>query len=135
MSEQEIIRIIRRRYPEAEAIYLFGTYGTADKREESDVDVALLLSPREAKAAASLAMSECREALEEALGRSVDLINLRRVDTVFQREIIAEGRIIYNASQNAVEVFEMLVMSLYQKLNEERAEILKDIYQDGRIVE
>ena len=134
MSEKKIISIILRFYPETEAIYLFGTYGTADEQKESDVDIALLLPPREAKSAGGLAMSDCRLALEEALKRTVDLINLRAVNTVFQHEIIQEGRVIYDAAENAIDVFEMLVMSLYQKLNEERAEILKDIFREGRTI-
>ena len=134
MNEEEIISIISRFYPEAEAIYLFGTYGTEDEQKESDVDIALLMPPREAKSAGSLAMSGCREALEAAIQRTVDLINLRAVNTVFQHEIINEGRVIYNKSEYALDNYEMIVMSLYQKLNEERADILKEIFQDGRII-
>jgi uncharacterized protein len=53
----------------------------------------------------------------------VDLINLRETNTVFQNEIITEGRLICMTDESATDAFEMNVMSAYQKLNEERAGI------------
>jgi len=121
-------------YPELQAIYVFGGYGAGEERPDSDVDLALLLPPQRAKAAGDLALCELRFEFESLLGREVDLINLRRVNTVFQHEIIQEGRTIYRRDEYEVESFEMVVMSLYQKLNEERAEILREIFTSGRIV-
>jgi len=119
-----ITPIILRHYPAVQGIYLFGSYGTADEWPDSDVDLALLLPPAQAKAAKSLALSQCRFELEDALGKEVDLLNARQVSTVFQKEIIFGGRLLYCADQYAVDEFEMLVISYYQKLNEERREIL-----------
>jgi hypothetical protein len=56
------------------------------------------------------------------------------VNTVFQNEIIQEGRVIYRQNEYAVDEFEMNVVSFYQKLNEERAGILEDILKTGRIL-
>lgn len=134
MNAGPIVETVRRYYPEVEAVYLFGSHGTPDAREDSDVDIALLLPPAEAKAAGGLYHSKCREELERVLSRPVDLINLRRVNTVFRHEIVWEGRIIYQRSEFAVDEFEMLTMSFYQKLNEERAEILAEIQRTGRIL-
>lgn len=64
--------------------------------------------------------------LTTALGRDVVLLNARLVTTVFQMAIIF-GELIYCANRYAVDEFEMLTMSYYQKLNEERAEILADL--------
>ncbi|MBZ0155434.1 MAG: nucleotidyltransferase domain-containing protein [Alphaproteobacteria bacterium] len=134
MSSEAIVKTILSFYPDVEAIYLFGTYLTPDEHKESDVDIAVLFSPGKARTVKNLAMSECRFALEDALKRAVDLINLRMVNTVFQNEIIQEGRIIYRQNDYAVDTFEMLVLSSYQKLNEERAAILEDILETGRIL-
>lgn len=135
MSIVYIKDIILRFYPYVEAIYLFGTYGTNDECPESDVDIAVLLPMDEAKKAGSLFMCECKQVLEDILKRTVDLINIRVQNTVFQHEIITEGRIIFNNNEYAVDLFEMHVMSLYQKLNEERANILEEIYKTGRILQ
>jgi predicted nucleotidyltransferase len=134
MSSGEIVKTVRSCYPEVEAIYLFGSYLTPDQQPDSDVDIAVLLPHKKAKLVKNLAMSDCRDALETVLKRTVDLINLRMVNTVFQNEIIQHGRIIYQQNEYAVDEFEMLVLSFYQKLNEERAGILQDILESGRIL-
>jgi hypothetical protein len=97
------------------------------------IDIALLLSPEEARSENSLAFSGCRDDLEARTGRSVDMINLREVNTVFQNEIITEGRLIYRADEARTDAFEMKVLSSYQKLNEERGGIIKEIETTGRI--
>lgn len=134
MSEKAIIETVLTFYPDAEAIYLFGTYLTTHERYDSDVDIALLFSLGGAKVVGNLVMSDCMHALENSVKRSVDMVNLRMMNTVFQNEIIQEGRIIYKRSEATVDEFEMQVMSAYQKLNEERAFILEDIFETGRIL-
>jgi uncharacterized protein len=134
MNGETIVKTVLRFYPGVEAIYLFGSYLTPDQQQDSDVDIAVLFPHERAKLLKNLAMSDCRDALENVLKRTVDLINMRTVNTVFQNEIIQHGRIIYQQNEYAVDEFEMQVMSSYQKLNEERAEILEDILETGRIL-
>jgi hypothetical protein len=68
----------------------------------------------------------------------VDLVNLRMVDTVFQARIIETGRLLYTSGSSSgsgeTASFEMLTLSYYQKLNEERAEIIQDIVRTGRVL-
>jgi len=59
-----------------QAIYLFGSWGTEYMREESDVDTALLLPHKRAKAMKSLQMSPLQFKLENLFKRHVDLINI-----------------------------------------------------------
>jgi len=129
-----IVRRILKHYPTAQAIYFFGTHGTADEWPDSDVDIAVLLSPQRAKTARLLALSDLRFELEAWLKKEVDLINLRRVPTVLQKEVIAADRRIYQADEYAADEFEMLTLSYYQKLNEERAEIVEDALTTGRFI-
>jgi predicted nucleotidyltransferase len=129
-----IISAILRHYPRVQGVYLFGTFATAMERPDSDLDIALLLPPAEARKEKSLAFSACRDELESLTKRSVDLINLREINTVFRNEIINEGRLIYVADEAQKDIFEMNVLSAYQKLNEERAEILKEIEASGRVL-
>jgi uncharacterized protein len=127
-----IVRIVLEHYPSAQAIYLFGTYGLPDERPDSDVDVAVLLPPTDANRTPHLMLTPCHYALQDALGKSVDLLNARRVSTVFQKEIVQNGRQLYSSDNNAAAEFEMLTLSLYQKLNEERKAILDAFEQTGR---
>jgi uncharacterized protein len=64
----------------------------------------------------------------------VDLINLRQVSTVLQKEVIAADRRIYLADEYAAAEFEMLTLSYYQKLNKERATIIRDALATGRFI-
>jgi predicted nucleotidyltransferase len=129
--QEKIIKTILAHYPQTQAIYLFGSYGTAAEWPDSDVDIALLLPPEQAKAEKSLLLSQCRFDLEDALHKEVDLLNARQVATVFQKEIIS-GDCIYNGDPYAVAEFEMLVISYYQKLNEERRDIMAEFQRTGR---
>ena len=131
-ANDEIVRIVLAHYPAAQAIYLFGTYGTTDEWPDSDVDIAVLLPPLEARRQPQLALTPCHLALEKALGKPVDLLNARQVSTVFQKEIIAAERRIFCADEDAALQFETLTLSYYGKLNEERAEILAAFRETGR---
>ena len=132
MNRQEIIiKTVLAHYPDAEGIYLFGSCIENASKPDSDADIALLLSHNQAKEAKNLVLSSCRFDLEEALHQRVDLLNARKVSTVFQKEIIS-GELIYCANQCAVDEFEMLTLSYYQRLNRERAGILQDFLKTGR---
>ncbi len=135
MNPQSIIDTVRKHHRNVQGIYLFGTFGTDTERTDSDLDLALLLPPAEAMKEKNLAIGACRDSLEELSGRVVDLINLREANTVFQNEIMTEGRLVCVANENEIDAFEMKVMSAYQKLNEERAAILKDIEVSGRMLQ
>jgi uncharacterized protein len=127
-----VVQIVLSEFPATQAIYLFGSFATAGEWPDSDIDIALLLPAALAKQSGSLGMSELRFKLEDALKKPVDLINLRQVSTVFQKEIIMADRRIYCADLNAADEFEMLVLSLYGKLNEERRDILEEGLRSGR---
>ena len=127
-----ITKIILHHYPAVQGIYLFGSYDTDNVWPDSDIDLALLLPPEQAGKEKNLSLSQCRFDLEDVLSKEVDLLDVRQVSTVFQKEIIFGGRLLYCTDQCAVDEFEMLVISYYQKLNEERGEILKAFYKTGR---
>ncbi len=127
-----IIEIILKYYPETQVVYLFGSAVTGNLQQHSDVDLALLLPHDLAKKQASLAMSLAHLELENHLKRDVDLVNLRQVSTVFQYVIINKGKVIYCVDEYSRKTFEMLTWSFYQKLNEERAEILDEFFRTGK---
>ena len=139
MGRDEILEMLRRHATEISAfgvsrLAVFGSFARGEERPDSDVDIAVLFAPQQAKAAGSLALSDLRFELEAALKKEVDLINLRRVPTVLQKEVIAADRRIYQADEYAADEFEMLTLSYYQKLNEERAEIIEDALATGRFI-
>lgn len=131
---KDIVKTILKHYPDVQAIYIFGTYETEYEKSESDVDIALLLSHKTAKDTGSMLMNDLFFELESLLRKRIDLINLRLVNTVFQKEIIIADQRIYCADEYASDEFEMLTISNYQKLNEERAGILEEMQKSGRFL-
>ncbi len=132
LENSATIQIIQKHLPSVQAIYLFGTYGTKDQTPKSDVDIALLLPHTDAKAHDNLYGTTLHSELEGHFNLQVDLINLRMVNIVFQKEVIATDRRIFCGNANAADEYEMLTLSFYQKLNEERAEIIEDAIKTGR---
>jgi uncharacterized protein len=131
IESSRIIQIVLNYYPNVQALYLFGSYGTEDERQESDVDIALLLSPDESKIAGSPPSIELILDLEHLLSKDIDLINLRKAPTVLQKEVVTANRCIYQDDRYACEEFEMLTLSKYQKLNEERKGIIDSALLTG----
>ena len=130
-AKAEVVRIVCRHYPAVQAIYLFGSRASGLAWPESDVDLAVLLPEEQTMADGDLLVSPCHAALEDALGCAVDLLDARLVSTVFQKEILA-GQRLFCADRMAAEEFEMLTLSYYQQLNQERAEILAAFQRTGR---
>ena len=136
MSYQKIIASIRSTHPNTQAIYLYGTWDSEYQRRDSDADIAVLLPFDEAK---QVDFQEWHLLATEVAAKIhieyVDLVNLRCVNTTFQAEILRTGREIFCADENERLKFETVVLSMYQKLNEERAEIHKEIIKSGRVLE
>jgi predicted nucleotidyltransferase len=126
-----IRRIVLEHYPAVEAIYVFGSHAAGNPRPGGDIDIALLLPHRQAREVTGLGFGACWFELAEALQMPVDLLNARRVSTVFQKEII-RGEMIFCADRTAADEFEMMTLSYYQKLNYERRGILAEFKKTGR---
>lgn len=127
-----ITQTILAYYPNVQGIYLFGSCMTEDEWPDSDVDIAILFTPEEAKRERRLSVSDCAVELASVLEKEVDLLNARTVSTVFRKEIVTKGRLLYCADRYAVDEFEMLTLSYYLKLNEERADIIESALAAGR---
>jgi predicted nucleotidyltransferase len=128
----DLVEVILRDFPRAQAIYLFGSYARGDQHKGSDVDVAVLLPVDVALAAGDLRLSDAALNLSKLTKKDVDLVNLRHVSTVFQNQIIQTGKLLYTGDESARQEFEMLSLSFYIKLSEERAQILRQFRETKR---
>lgn len=135
VNRQRLVERIRADLPQTQAIYLYGSTASGQETEKSDMDLGVLLPHREAREIGSLVLSDTRFALEELTGREVDLVNLRHAPIVLQKEVIAGGIRIFTEDGSAVDEYEMLVLSFYGKLNEERAGILDEFARSRRAYE
>ena len=121
--------LLRQALPGAQAIYLFGSSAQGTAQAGSDLDLAVLLArPLDPAARWRLA-----EEIAAAIGRDVDLIDLRAVPTVLQAQVLAADRLLFDGDPGARAVFEMLVLSDYARLNDERRGILDDVRARGTV--
>ncbi|ULQ48132.1 nucleotidyltransferase domain-containing protein [Flagellatimonas centrodinii] len=127
-----IVDICTAHYPALQAVYLFGSQASALARPDSDTDIALLLPHAQAASLGSLDLYALQTTLEGVLMTPVDLINLRRVSTVFAKEIIAHGVRLAAPDMAAADEFEAMTLSFYQALNRERAAILEAFRETGK---
>ena len=126
------IEFMKARLPDLLAIYHFGSTShkqAAHENEESDVDLAVLCShplPQEMRTSLSVDLAT-------ALGRDVDLLDLRGCDSVITAQVLEAGPPIFVSDAYEVGLFETTAMSKYCTLNEERRGILEDIQKRGRV--
>ena len=133
-ADDRINRLVLDAHPDAQAVYRYGTWGTAYQRPDSDIDVAVLLPHGAAMRADRWQWHLLAVEIAGAVGAEhADLINLRRADTSLQAEILSTGRLIYTGDDDARLGFEALVLSMYQKLNAERAVIRAAILASSRV--
>lgn len=88
-------------FPEVAAAWLFGSEARNEARADSDVDIALLLQDRRAKASdAYLLLGRIAATLERATpGRAIDLVLIESQGPAFQHRVLSEGRLVYDADR------------------------------------
>ncbi|MBK8132660.1 MAG: nucleotidyltransferase domain-containing protein [Gammaproteobacteria bacterium] len=129
-NDQAIQELVRQHYPDVQAIYRFGSCRDrvrADRQRPGHP----LLPPDSARRAGTLALGDLHLALEAALSRDVDLINLRLAPAVLQAQIVVTGTRMFCTDALLADEFELLALALYQKLNQERAGIVAEGLRSG----
>jgi predicted nucleotidyltransferase len=122
MIKDEIIKIILEKLKDIdkEIVYIFGSYAKKENTENSDVDIAFYSKDEYD----SFDIFLLAQQISSEIKKEVDLVQLKKSSTVFQKEVIENGVYIYEKSSTQREKFELLVYKKYFKLNEERKEII-----------
>jgi uncharacterized protein len=103
--------LLEGRFP-LSALWLFGSEAQGRARHDSDVDLAALFS----QPVAPEHLLTARLDLEELLGRSVDLVDLRRASPIVGRQAVQHGRLLLDRDPVDRHVFSMLLPSRYVDL-------------------
>lgn len=112
------------------AVYVHGSWGTADQREGSDLDLGILAErPLPWNELTDLAVAIERQ-LDGA--QEIDISDLLHADAVFAALVVAGGDRVF-AQPAAADRFEIKVLAEYARLNEERRDLIADILQRGTI--
>ncbi len=117
--------------PHLKGLYLFGSRAAGKERAGSDWDIAFLTDHTFRLDA--VRRFELQEELAASLNEDVDLVDLGAATTVMRFEILSRGERIFCADEYYCDTFEMLTYSFYQRLQEERKEILRDVRERGSI--
>lgn len=122
MVEDKIIQIILKKLKniDKEIIYIFGSYAKGENTKNSDIDIAFYSKDEYDSFDIFLLAQE----ISAEIKKEVDLVQLKKSSTVFQKEVVENGVYIYEKSSLEREKFELLVYKKYFKLNEERKEII-----------
>ena len=127
----KVIQLIVEQIPSVLVIYLFGSQANVMGSPESDVDLAFL-TPFESKVN-PIELYQLKENLEILLGKDVDFIHLNQASIVFQFQITTTAKQLYVKDASLVLRYEALVLSMYQRLQEERQGILNEIISSGKV--
>lgn len=114
-------------FPNAWAVYVYGSFARGDDSPESDIDLAVLLPPGEKIHDLLGAISN----VSTRVHREVDLVDLRRVSDVLRREVLAEGQALHVSQPDRVLEWEGTAISHYQRYREEVRDLLADFEKTG----
>ena len=123
-----VVACLRSAFPNALAIYAFGSRVTGQAGPDSDLDLAVLV----AGYADPLQLWQATQPLAELVGCEVDLLDFRAASTVMQHQILTTGERSWGDPLHAG-LFEAFVLTEKLHLDEMRAGVLADIAKEGRV--
>ncbi|MDP2767832.1 MAG: nucleotidyltransferase domain-containing protein [Candidatus Methanoperedens sp.] len=98
-------------HPEIIAAYLYGSYAKCIETEESDIDVALLLSDQFIQSA--LYPFKIAGELEKKLKRKVDVRILNGTSPSFLNQVFKYGKVVYSRDEKRRVSFEFQALRAY----------------------
>jgi len=127
-ADGPIVCAIRARFPQAIALYAFGSQVRGQANACSDLDLALLV----AGYADPLQLWDLSADLANLAGCHVDLLDLRAASTVMQYQVLTTGVRLWAVGVQAG-LFECFVLSEKTELDAARAPLLAGIERSGRV--
>ena len=110
-------------------IYLFGSYAKNINRDESDIDIAVLLeSPME-----SMGKYKYKMELVDLLGKEVDLIDLADANIILKHQIVTTGKNLFCRTKLEKDEFKYGVISCYYQYKEDIDVVKKSIKKRGHV--
>jgi predicted nucleotidyltransferase len=128
-TDVRIVARLQESLPGVQAVYRYGSAGSAYERPDSDIDLAVLLD-------APLAFSRLHQIaadLAQLTGRDIDLNDMRRLPVTLRVQIVTQGVRLFAANHGAAEEYDSRVLSDYAYLNEARRGIMEDVRSRGSI--
>ena len=121
------IKIFLVKQLKPQTIYLFGSYVKGNFNINSDIDIAVLLNKKVNK----FCLFDTACELGAIIDRDVDLVDFEDVPLTLRFQILKNKKIIYCQDNEQRLYYEMMALSKYQKLNDEREIVLNAKLGDG----
>jgi uncharacterized protein len=128
---QEMRHDIRAVLPDATAAWLFGSSARGMARQDSDIDVAVMFEA--SKSTNPWQLRQQAVELAAIWGRDVDLVNIRLVPCVLQKEIIQDHQRLFALDTEAVDNYELFSLAQYRDYNERFAAEFERIAVSGKV--
>lgn len=128
IADDRIVSFLQSCWEGLLAVYLFGSRSLGAARQDSDLDLAILVDG----STDAVRLWECAGRLAEAFDCEVDLLDLRTASTVMQYQIITSGRLLWARDSQAA-LYESFVLTEKLFLDEARAGLLADIAREGKV--
>lgn len=119
MNSSIIVESLKEFSPEV--IYIFGSVAKDEERRGSDIDIAFYSNSEHT----ALKIYNVAQELAIKLNRDVDLVDMRRVGSVLQKEIVEHGKVIFEKSANFRSEMELKIIKNYVKFCEERKSLIE----------
>ena len=126
--QRSVTQTLQERVPALLAIYAFGSRIQGNALPDSDLDLSVLV----AGYADPLSLFHLSGQLADAVGCTVDLLDLRAASTIMQYQIITTGERWW-ACDNQAALFEAAILSEKTALDAARAGLLADIQHRGTV--
>jgi predicted nucleotidyltransferase len=127
---KDICDSILAKFPQTEAIYVFGSYADGTFRPGSDIDIAILSNDLSA-----MDMWKLSGELSRVLNKDVDIIDLRNVGRVLQFDVLWKGIRIYQKDEASIALEENKLLSLCNDYLEQTQELAEEIIRTGKVYE
>lgn len=126
-SEAEIPAALAGELGGVQFALLFGSFGTPYFSGQSDVDVAVQF-PQPLSLSARVKLVA---ALEAAIARNVDLVDLRATDPILALQVLSSGRPLVTNDTRAYHQFAVRTLSEYMDLKLDRRPVEEALVQGG----
>ena len=126
--KEQLITIIKQRL-NPDFIILFGSFAKGTTHDKSDIDLAYFSEQQLSSYERFILAGE----LAEIAKCEVDIIDIKKIDTVFTMQIFEQGIPIYIKNENEFTRQRMRAYSMYATLCEQRAPIIEAIKERGSV--
>lgn len=99
--------------PNVSAVYLYGSRARGDERQDSDIDLAVLLSNKQKPTSSDMPQVTFMQELTKHLQRKVDVQDLQSCSVDFVHRVLTEGKLITANNDTERVAFEEEILRKY----------------------